>query len=439
MTVSRIGKLFCEIAAIESLEGADESRSTPLQIIIGDDDTRNSATMAHFAVMLALRVMKGPIRIFAGNTEPLAIFSGVTSLSDELLELEKCYSGKLGQLEICTGPPADIKNTLCIGKTNGPGYLADAAGWVAGINTKAPQSIPAEAPAAAFAVATAFSQFFNQCLLGKKQPKSSWTLNVLTLEIDAPFPESHKRPSIDLGHGALIGAGAIGTSAAAVLIYSGWTLRLDIADKDPYEPGNEETSLVISIKDARDGRGKAKRIAELVTENSKIKANGEQLMIDRYSRFLERKRHFILCAVDNSETRRELDNANVDVIINAAVGGTTLDAGHVLLSQHVRGCVPLSDLYARNKTVPQPDRDISKKFPKEIQDQCSRVMYEDVSMAAPFLALASASLMVAACAASSLKRDMHIRYFKLDLFGRVQNSANIKSTRTGARTNQNTD
>jgi hypothetical protein len=133
---------------------------------------------------------------------------------------------------------------------------------------------------------------------------------------------------------------------------------------------------------------------------------------------LRERRDLFVCAVDNSETRRALDAVSAPFIINAAVGGSRLDAGHVLMSRHGPDEATLSSLY--------PDRgdgggsNADDSAPQEVQDACSRVAYAGVSLAAPFIATAAAALAMTECGRRVLRDDTGPNYLKLDVFGKQQ-------------------
>ena len=63
MTVSRLGKLVCEVGGVSSLAEAERLRSQPVIIEVGTGERRKTAMLAHVAVALALRTQRGLVRV----------------------------------------------------------------------------------------------------------------------------------------------------------------------------------------------------------------------------------------------------------------------------------------------------------------------------------------------------------------------------------------
>jgi hypothetical protein len=217
---------------------------------------------------------------------------------------------------------------------------------------------------------------------------------------------------LDVGRLALLGAGAIGNGVAFVLDASGWTADLTVIDGQAYEEPNHETSVLISPSEACLERRKAKVLADLVRRPG-LAARGEDKIVTATSRFLAEPFDTFLCAVDNPETRRMLDGVRARSLLNAGVGAARSDAGHVVWSRHEPGDPPLSSRYgagALSVATPRP----AARAPRDL-DQCSRVAYDDVSLAAPFMGLAAGALLVAGCVPQARHRTGAVRHLTFDL------------------------
>lgn len=172
--------------------------------------------------------------------------------------------------------------------------------------------------------------------------------------------------------------------------------------------------MLISRDDELRRGAKARALADLVGAGNAVRAEHVITDVSADSPVLAHNWDLFVCAVDNPETRRILDGLNVACLVNGGVGGSVRDAGHVLCSRHAPSDVPLSALY--------PDRGIKptqrpQDAPTEIRDDCSRIAYQGVSMAAPFLGVASGALLLAVCAQWRLGLDVPANYLKLDLLG----------------------
>lgn len=415
MGISRIDKLIHESAGrSESLSHSTSSRSITFQILVGNETTDKAALMAHAAVSLALRSFTGPIHIYLGSARAAALYPGTQGLREELLELERRY-GTSGRVKVVNGEPDGDLPTLRICQASGPGLLADAAGWISGINCALPAGVTAEIPAATFAVACVFARIFKATLLGRADDGSAWKFDVLNFQTVEGAPQDYTRQFVNLGKIGILGAGALGSAFSYVLNLSGWTAEADIIDFDFYEEPNHETSLLVGLQDVRQYPKKAERLAALLSERGPVKAKPIVTKITSQSAELVADRDFFICGVDNSETRRELDGVRA-CLLNAGVGGTAQDAGHVLLSRHLTADKRLSDIYPVTKGASGKSAS-QQNIPTDLQNECSRLQYESTSLAAPFIALASGSLLAASCAQKVLKIDVPVNYLKLDLFG----------------------
>lgn len=418
MPISRIDKMIHERIGNENQElgKSGELRTLPFQIILATPIPEKTTVMCHAAASVALRSFSGRILIYGLDdaTPALGLFEGIYSLRDELLEVARLY-GTPDRIEFRIDSPSENLPTIRLGGAPGPGLAADAAGWIAAINLPISKGLPAEMPACLFAVACTFTRIFASAVLGAKDKNASWLFDVMNLETVNEVPENCTSTPIAFGRLGLLGAGAIGNAVAYGLYLSRWKGIVDVIDYDHYEEPNNETSLLIGFPDVLAALKKAKRLAEIISRGD-IRAIPHETEINAKSPELNQRRDIFVCGVDNSLTRRELDHAAADLILNAGVGGTALDAGHVLLSIHGVGDPPLSALYAQDPKK-RDLADNGKTYPADFADECSRLNYDSASLAAPFIAMASGALLLACSAAHTLGQVAKINYFKVDLLG----------------------
>jgi hypothetical protein len=208
-----------------------------------------------------------------------------------------------------------------------------------------------------------------------------------------------------------IGAGAVGSGLAHVLRHSGWQGHVEFVDKQVYEEPNHETTMLISQQNARDCLRKAETLARLL-DSSTVTSHGVLATIDKHHPLLAQDWRALVVGVDNPQLRRALDDVSMPTY-NAAVGGSREDAGHLLWSRHdsMVGDHLLSSLYPP-ELVETPD---TSTAPTDIVDECSRVAYANVSLAAPFLGLSAGALLAAGLARPG--DAMIPNHFKLDLLG----------------------
>jgi hypothetical protein len=208
----------------------------------------------------------------------------------------------------------------------------------------------------------------------------------------------------------LLGAGAIGSGFTYTLWLSGWNAIVEIIDYDHYDEPNHETTMRIGLTEVRRNRKKAVALAENVKRNG-LKTKFQVKRILKGNAILQEPSDAFVCAVDNPETRRILDGANTELLINAGVGGRAEDAGHVVWTRHLPGDPLLSKRYV----TADPDNSRSV-VPEEFRkDECSRLIYHDASLAAPFIGLAAGTLLAAACGLHATEQLPKVNYFKIDL------------------------
>src|SRR2546423_1764179 len=151
MQVSRIAKLVNEITRAPSLASSAKARALPFNIVLSAKlEPAKRAVMTHVATTLALRCFTGPFLLHGDPRSP-----GLPAVAGDLGEAIAAASRAFGtpqRIHWATGTPC-AGPVLRIGAAApGTGHVADAAGWVAGVNIEMPSAVPAEAAAGAFAV-----------------------------------------------------------------------------------------------------------------------------------------------------------------------------------------------------------------------------------------------------------------------------------------------
>jgi hypothetical protein len=395
---SRIDKLLREATGAVSLAEAHALRERDVEILIGAGAL---PALVRPATALALRCFSGAVLL---RPELGASEAAVASA-----QLEAASYGVPERVRVGGGSGLAIRVGLSVAP--GEAITADASGWEAGVNVSLPVRRAATTPAAAFAAAAAFGKVFAR-LLGAPAEISAeaWAWSLRTF---GPTPNNGAAPStLDLGRVTLLGAGAIGSSFAYILHLSDWTARLGIIDSDRYDDPNHETTLLISQADAFGQRAKAATLAERAARPGLETTHLRARVGAGHAALAEAPDAFV-CAVDNEDTRLELDGCEARTLFNAGVGGTAADAGHVLWTRHDGADGELAALYGRRAPAVVA---ANSKVPAEVaQDACSRVLYEGVAMAAPFIGLAAGALLVAGVAQQALAEGTDTNYVKLDL------------------------
>lgn len=411
MKVSRVSKLVNDVTEARSLRESDTARAVPFSLVLSDAHPAKIATMAHVAVMLALRCFTGPVRVYGDARRATELSTGGT-LGEYLGRIADAY-GAPHRLEWAAGAPGSGP-ILHLGRGPSSGFVADAVGWTAGVNTVLGPQVDAEVPACVFAVSCVFAQLFGGTLLGRPR-QHAWTVSLRNITGHTEIAGAYTREAIDCGDITLLGAGAIGSAFAYLLWLSEWSARVVVVDRDSYDEPNLETSCLIGRDHVRRCLPKAPALAECMRRPG-LEATGRVEEVSAGSPVLGLKQRFFVCGVDNPETRRELDAHGSSWLLNAGVGGSSRDAGHVLYSRHGAGDPLLSTHYpARGgdvgglTEVPEGGH-----VPQEMAEECSRIPYQGVSAAAPFVATTAAALIATACAGGV---DSMPRYVKLDVLG----------------------
>jgi hypothetical protein len=378
---SRIGKLLAETTASSSFASAQALRSRDLTIIVAD---AASGALLRSVVALALRCFTGAL-IIRGDGKALA--QAHVRASD---------------LRLGLGCACD-------------GVFVDAHGWTVSVNELSNTNVSATAPAAAFAAAAGVAKLFAR-LIGRSTDvlHEAWTGPLLDFPNGSAFSAGHE--PLDLGRVVVVGGGAIGAGLAHVLRGCGWRCDLGWIDDDRYDEVNHETTLLISPQTARRQPPKAATLAGILG-SSLLTVESHEAWVTARHPLVMAKADALVCAVDNSETRRCLDTVGARVVFNAGVGGSREDAGHVLWTRHGVNEPPLSAHYRALPVAGQP----SAEAPADIApDECSRIAYSQVAMAAPFLGLAAGALLAAGLAQQAMGIAAPTNYVKLDLLGLQQ-------------------
>lgn len=407
MAISRIDKFIFEVSGKETIKEAASRRQRPLQIICNVPLKEKHTEMIKMAVDLGVRVFSGEIHLY--------LHSDYDSLLAELI-YEGASFGDPKRIVRMNGSPSYELPSIKIATPEGPGLIADSDGWVAYMGMPSLQKCDwASTIASAFAVSCAFASLVKAELLGKGGASTPWHFNLLNLSEDTEFGKDYElSKDIDIGHIGILGAGAIGSAVGYLLKLSNWRAKIDVIDSQRYEEPNQETSLLITKSDVLASPKKAEFLAAILDDGERLIAKPFVKRVDETCELLKVQRDIFICGVDNIETRTCLDEVNSPLLLNAGLGGSKFDAGHVLYTEHGKIDGHLSENY-RGKS--KPASDLSSEVPAEFRDQCSRLNYESVSLAAPFLSLASAALLLSGCARRALNITGEVNYLKADLLG----------------------
>ena len=411
MAISRIDKLLREVLSSDSLSESARARKLDLDVFVAEDDTGKLAQMALVTVALGLRCLSGKIRVHFCGDDPAGLRWSPRAFR-ELLTDEARTFGQPDRLRLDDSQVGRLR--LGLGVAVSDGVFVDASGWDAAVNMLLPQSCDTQSPAAVFATCCGFAKVFSSHLLRRTDCENEcWSFSVSSMgDENCPSPPASVKP-FKLGKIGLLGAGAIGAGFAYCLWLSGWEAELDIIDRDMYDEPNQETTLFVGLAEAGRNRKKAVALAQLA-ERAGLVTRAFPTEITAGSPTLDEYRDVFVCAVDNPETRRMLDRVNSDLLVNAGVGGRAEDAGHVLWTRHLAGEPRLSTRYSGSFGETRP----VLAPPKEIKDDCSRLAYEDVSLAAPFIGACAGAMLAASCGLHAVGHHPTTNYLKFDLLRR---------------------
>lgn len=410
---SRTQKYIREVVGTASLSEARDLLNLPLWLLVGPDAGARAAVIAQVISAIAVRTCTGPIEIRVAGDE-LAV-----ARIRQVVELEAGAYDCLSRVNLQRLDPAEmLESGLCVGMTY-PGFVsADASGMYASVNRTFPPDWPVpHAAAACFAASAAYAKHFAANVIGRKAARDeTWILSLesLTPVADGSLLAPPYCEPVTIGEVHLLGGGAIGSAFSYVAYLSSDAVDLDIVDKDRYEEPNQETTFFLSHSAALRRQPKAQALAGSAARVGLRATFQPQMEVTTESPYLAQPSKVFVCAVDNPETRRILDGTKTDILLNAGLGGTKLDAGHVLVTWHTSETAPLSDVYSETT-----DKLVTAEndAPSEITDDCSRLEYASASLAVPFIALAAGALLFALSRQSRLGKIPDANYIKLDLLG----------------------
>jgi molybdopterin/thiamine biosynthesis adenylyltransferase len=385
---SRINKLIDVVIGTGPDESACAKRGINFQLIVDENCVNRISVLVRPTIALAVRCFSGEIYVaIHGSKNFFDQVQHDVLMEAELYQAAKRikFSDKIQEKNhgLAFSIGGHIQNAICV----------DASGDIAAINQCFETNVPRPtAAAAAFAVAAGFSKVFSVCCLGETAYQDeSWYFSLATFQkVSAPVKVPQTDLSLCLGRIGLLGAGAIGSAFAYILSLSEDRANLDIVDRDKYEEPNKETTFFLSPHDATQFIDKAKFLAEK-TQRPGLSVSGlPRQEIDMNSAFLRESYQYLICAVDNKETRQQLDNCSSRWVLNGGLGDKKDNAGHVFCSRHGEDPMdrPLSELYP----------DLPTQVPSDTGTKdCSRIEYENTTLAAPFLALGCGAILVAQC------------------------------------------
>lgn len=412
MGINRVDKYLREQMSLSSLDAARGLRGRAVSVVIGTRPLSRADIMVDAAVCLLLRCFTEDVWIdfeSDGGVDPKmseVIVGRARRESFRVSGRDRIFVGKAPLEAIRLGVGAPLSGEVWV----------DAAGWDAAVNRPAPSGEPPLAAAACLAAALGVAKLFGAQVLGNpKCAEEEWAFSLWSMksleskQAGAPLGER------SLGKIGILGAGAIGSAIAFVLRRSSMSGEVVVIDDDHYEEDNVDTTVMLSRKAAISGVEKASYLAgELRREGLDAASHKER--VNARSEILGRPFDFFFCGVDNGETRRELDAVGAKLIINAGVGGTKLDAGHLIVSIHGGQRGLLSSLYPGSVAEDSP----ATELPGQVDggNLCSVIPYKNATMAAPFVALASAALAVGMAMREGREHCDELRVLKVDVLGR---------------------
>ena len=398
--ISRISKLLVETTGATRLDAAQALRATDVVLVLGDNC---DAFLACSALALTLRCFTGTtvVRAVSGGTIPTPV---AQALQDE--------AGSYGALDRLSFRGRGRGLALGLGCAMGDCFV-DPRGWTVSVNELAEDRATVSRPAAAFGAAAGVAKLFG-ALMGRdvRVREEAWTAPLL----DFPPRGPQTAAEVDLGRVLLIGAGAIGSGLAYVMRGSPWHADVTLVDNQRYDEPNHETTLVVSKETTLRQAPKATALAARL-RSSVLPVEAVQEKIVEGHRLLSEPFDALVCAVDNPELRRLLDGTAAGVVFNAGVGGSRDDAGMVLWTRHRRDEVPLSAHYRERE---DPSRGVEVGPADVVTDECSRLSYASVSLAAPFIGLAAGALLAAGLVQEAVRLAAPTNYLKVDMLGLQQ-------------------
>jgi ThiF family len=403
---NRISKFVVVAKGLATLAEADTVRTTDVTIHISGDNVNTICLAVRTLVALAMRCCMGIIHLqLAGS--PLS--AADAKVVQDAAQHEVIAYGNPLRLQVDDGKTQGL--AFVVGSQKPGFYSMWADGWVAHINRPDPcTNSDAFAPAIIFAASAIMAKAFSVDVLENADhfARESWSFDTLRQISADDVKDVPQRPP-SLGRIALLGAGAIGSAVAYTLLHTGIPVDVTIIDFDQYDGENLDTSLLIHDEDCNMLRSKAEVLTKRII-GAGIVAHPVVRKLDDRDPLLKEKFHAFVVGVDKATPRRQLDGSAADCIINAGLGGSRLDAGHMMVSHHRPGSVPLSHHYA--DTV-DDESGGNEEIPRDV-DVCSRIFFQQASLAAPFMGAAAGALLVAKVVARALDIP-GAAYLKLDL------------------------
>lgn len=404
MGINRVEKLIRELAGLSSLGAAAEMRNQPVVVVIGGRPIERYSDMSEAAICLLLRCFSGEVWLDKGSDgETGPEFSRI---------VDRARSESLGvsgddRVRVGKGPLESLR--FGIGIALAGEVFIDAAGWTAAVNRLAEGYDAPIAAASCLAAALGVAKAFTARALGRSRAADeAWAFSLWSMSPVETADMGPGRCPESLGKVALLGAGSIGSAIGHVLKKSNVGAEVLILDDDAFDEDNVDTTLLLQRSLAIAGAEKALALSGAM-KTEKLRLTHLKERVNGASTVLRERRDFFFCGVDNAETRRELDHVNAAWTINAAVGGTKEDAGHLLVSRHSPEEPRLSSLY------PESER---KEAPVSSQPvDCSTLAYHGATMAAPFVALAAASIAIGQALRIAAGRRDKPRIIKVDVRG----------------------
>jgi len=415
MGINRTDKLVAGILGLDSLSVAGDLRIRAVEIVVAERPLRHIRGMVHAVGCLLLRCFRGNVWIRGVDGHGERCLVVIETLAEKLREESFSHSG-VDRIVVGAAPTGTIR--IGIGVLLDGAISIDAAGWSIGVNQLLESREVAVAPAAAFAAACGVGKLFAVEVLGRSGVAvESWSFSLAGMHL----LHNERGPDLavisNLGRIGVLGAGAVGSAIGYILLQASFDVEVIVIDDDVYAEENLDTTLLLERATALKGLPKAKALSSSLSREG-LHASAHIERVERGSLILKQPFDSFICAVDNAESRRELDGSQAGLLINAGVGGSSRDAGHVICSKHVAQSQPLSALYP--PAIGNQPKVAEEHLPREIRaDLCSAVVdqYRGVAMAAPFIALTAASLTVAVAMRHSLGAVSGPLVMKMDVLG----------------------
>lgn len=411
MGINRVDKYLREQMSLSSLDAARGLRGRAVSVVVGTRPLSRADILVDAAVCLLLRCFTGEVWIDfgsdgGGDSEKLEVIVGhAREESVRVSGRDRILVGKAPLDAIRLGVGASLSGEVWV----------DAAGWDAAVNRPAPSEEPPLAAAACLAAALGVAKLFSAQVIGNpKCAAEEWAFSLWSMRASETKQAGAPLGERSLGKIGILGAGAIGSAIAFVLERSSMGGEVVVIDNEHYEEDNVDTTMMLSRLAAISGVEKAQYLAGELKRDG-LNAVPHKERVNARSEVLGQPFDFFFCGVDNAETRRELDAVRAKLVINAGVGGTKLDAGHLIVSIHSEQRGLLSRLYPGSVAEGSPATELQGQV--DGANLCSTIPYKNATMAAPFVALASAALAVGMAMREGREHHDELRVLKVDVLG----------------------